>query len=380
MSNRIYLSPPHQTGDERRRLEEVLSLNWLAPAGPHLDELERAAAHATGRAGAAAVSSGTAALHLALIDAGVGPGDEVLCSTLTFCASANPIRYQGAQPVFIDADPKTWNLDPQLVEDELREMASRGRRPKAIVAVDLFGQSADLDPLERLAAEFEVPLISDAAESLGAEYQGRPAGSGGWASVLSLNGNKIITAGGGGLLCSDDLELLERTRFRATQSRDPAPHYQHSELGYNYRLSNVLAAIGAAQFSALRARVAARRAHFSRYRAVLSKLPGISLMPQADYGRSNCWLTVIQVDANQFGADRERIRQALEAENIESRPVWKPLHQQPLFAGCRRRGGEVAERLFERGLCLPSGSALSEPQRERVVQVVVDCRQRARAA
>ena len=384
MSERIFLSPPHQTGSERRYIDECLDLNWLAPAGPHLERLEQVAAEATGCAGAVAVASGTAALHLALIHLGVGPGDQVLCSTLTFCASANPIVYQGGQPVFIDSDD-SWNIDPNLVEDELQSMAARGQRAKAIIAVDLFGQCVDLDALREISTRYGVALIEDAAESLGATYHGksgieRPAGSGAWASIISLNGNKIITAGGGGLLCSNDERLLKQARFLATQARDPAPHYQHSKVGYNYRMSNVTAAIGIAQFEALTDRVAARRRNFDFYSQQLGSLAGIEMMPDADYGHSNRWLTAIRINPDQFGADREAVRVALENENIESRPVWKPLHCQPVFLSCQRRGGEVAEALFRDGLCLPSGSALTESQLQRIVNRVRSVQQRRRAA
>ena len=384
MSERIFLSPPHQTGQERRYLDECLELNWLAPAGPHLERLERCAAEATGRAGAVAVASGTAALHLALIQLGLQPGDEVLCSTLTFCASANPIVYEGGRPVFIDSDD-SWNIDPNLVEDELKHMASIGRRPKAIIAVDLFGQCADLATLQEVASRYGVPLIEDAAESLGASYRDaagdeRPAGGGGWSSIISLNGNKIITAGGGGLLCSNDERLLKQARFLATQARDPAPHYQHSRIGYNYRMSNVTAAIGIAQFEALPQRVAARRQIFDFYSRHLGRLPGITMMPASNALHTNRWLTAIQIDPAAFGADREAVRVALENANIESRPVWKPLHCQPVFLSCRRRGGEVAETLFRDGLCLPSGSALTETQLQRIVACIESVASRRQAA
>ncbi|MCA9179269.1 MAG: aminotransferase class I/II-fold pyridoxal phosphate-dependent enzyme [Planctomycetales bacterium] len=384
MAERIYLSPPHQTGNERRYLEECLDLNWIAPAGPHLERLERMAARATGCSRAVAVASGTAALHLALIHLGVGSGDTVLCSTLTFCASANPIRYQGAEPIFVDSDPATWNIDPNLVEDELRSLALQGKRPKAIIAVDLFGQCADLAALEAIGGKYGVPVIEDAAESLGASFRGahdepdtwRPAGSGGWASLISLNGNKIITAGGGGLLCTDDARLAKAAAHLSTQARDPAPHYQHSQVGYNYRMSNVTAAIGIAQFEALPDRVAARRAIYARYCKRLGALPGVTMMPEPTTSQGNRWLTTLLIDPAQFGADREAVRLALEADNIESRPVWKPLHEQPTFLDCRCRGGDVAERLFRQGLCLPSGSAMTPEQQNRVMDIVEAARQR----
>jgi len=357
---RIFLSPPHLSGRESDYLAEVLSSNWVAPAGPHLEQLELALAAQLGMKHAAAVSSGTAALHLALRYLNLQPGDEVCCSTLTFCASANPIVYERATPVFIDSDDHTWNMDPNLLETELRACARRRKLPRAIVVVDIFGQSADLDAINAIAANYEIPVIEDAAEALGATYKGRPAGSAAWASIISFNGNKIITAGGGGSLVSNDAQLIERARFWATQARDPGAHYEHSSIGYNYRMSNVLAAIGLAQLDVLDDRVKARQRNFQCYQHHLGHLPGVSFMPEASYGTSNRWLTVLQVDPARFGATHEDIRLRLERDNIESRPVWKPLHMQPVFAHCRRRGGRVAEKLFEGGLCLPSGSALSQ--------------------
>jgi dTDP-4-amino-4,6-dideoxygalactose transaminase len=322
---------------------------------------------------AAATSSGTAALHLALKLLGVGPGDELLCSTLTFSASANPIVYERAQPVFLDADRATWNLDPDLLREELRASAARGKLPRAVIVVDLYGQCADYDPIVRACAEYDVPLIEDAAEALGATYRGRPAGTFGKFGVFSFNGNKIITTSGGGMLVSEDGRMVERARFLASQARDPAPHYEHSALGYNYRLSNVLAAIGRGQLRALGERLAARRHVAEHYRTTLGDLPGMEFMPVAAYGRPNHWLTCLKIDPGRFGATREAVRLALEAVNVEARPVWKPLHRQPVFAGCRVRGGAVAEDLFEHGLCLPSGSSLSAADLDRICAVVRGC-------
>ncbi len=368
--NRIYLSPPHLGAEELELVREAFSSNWIAPLGPHVDAFERELARYVGVAHAAAVSSGTAALHLALRLLGVRPGDEVLCSTWTFCASANPVLYEGARPVFIDADDTTWNLDPELLREELRDCAARGRVPRAVIVVDLYGQCADYDPILDACARYEVPVIEDAAEALGATYQGRRAGAFGRLAVFSFNGNKIITTSGGGMLVSDDPVLVERARFLATQARDPAPHYQHSTLGYNYRLSNVLAAIGRGQLRALPDRIAARRRNHAFYRESLGGLPGVRFMPVAPYGTPNYWLTCITIDPAQFGATREDVRLALEAENIESRPLWKPLHLQPLFADCRSRGGRVAEDLFAHGLCLPSGSSLTPEDLGRVCALV----------
>jgi pyridoxal phosphate-dependent aminotransferase EpsN len=373
-AKRIYLSPPHMSGTELDLIREAFASNWVAPTGPHLDAFEREFAILVGArpnaVHAAAVSSGTAALHLALRLIGVWPGDEVLCSTLTFSASANPILYEGGTPVFIDADPATWNMDPGLLREELRACAARGKLPRAVVVVDLYGQCADYEPILAACAEYGVPVVEDAAEALGATYRGRMAGTFGRFGVFSFNGNKIITTSGGGMLVSEDAERISRARFLASQARDPAVHYQHSQLGYNYRLSNILAAIGRGQLRVLEERVAARRRNFDFYRASLGDLPGLAFMPEADYGRANRWLTCLTIDPEQFGATAEDVRLALEAENIESRPVWKPLHLQPVFSGCRVRGGAVAEALFERGLCLPSGSSLTEQDLKRVASLV----------
>lgn len=368
--HRIYLSPPHLGADELDLVRDAFASNWIAPLGPHVDAFEREFAHTVGVPHAAALSSGTAALHLALRLVGVQPGDAVICPTLTFCATANPIIYEGGVPVFLDVDPATWNLDPNLLRDELRQRAARGRLPRAVLAVDLYGQMADYDALLDTCAHYGVPVIEDAAEALGATYRGRPAGSFGRCAAFSFNGNKIITTSGGGMLVAHDAELIERARFLAAQARDPAPHYQHSEIGHNYRLSNVLAAIGRGQLRVLDERVAARQHVFATYRERLAELPGIALQPQVDYGTSNNWLTCVTIDPETFGATREDVRRALEAANVEARPVWKPLHLQPVFADCPHRGGDVARRLFERGLCLPSGSALTDDEQERVVRVI----------
>ena len=371
MSDRVYLSPPHLDGDERDLVAEAFDSNWIAPLGPHVDAFEAEVATAVGVGHGAALSSGTAALHLAMILAGVEPEDEVLCSDLTFAATANAITYVGATPVFIDAAPSTWNLDPELLEEELR--ARGGRMPRAVIAVDLYGQCADYQRLEEICARHGVTLIEDAAESLGSTYRDRPAGSFGKLAVLSFNGNKIITTGGGGMLVSDDESLVSRARFLASQARDPAPHYEHSKIGFNYRLSNILAAIGRGQLRKLGQRVSARRANYAAYTAALSDLPGVEFMPEAAYGTSNRWLTCMTVTPEEFGASRDDIRLALEAQNIEARPVWKPMHLQPVFRDCRSLGGAVGADLFTRGLCLPSGSSLTESDLARVVDIVRGC-------
>ncbi len=364
------------SGLEQQFVQEVFASNWIAPLGPQVDAFEQEFAEKVGAKYALALSSGTAALHLALIHLGVGPGDEVLVSTLTFAASANPVVYQGARPVFIDSERTSWNMDPNLLEDVLKRKARAGKRPKAIVVVHLYGQAADLDAILALGERYGVPVIEDAAEALGATYRGRAPGTLGKAGIFSFNGNKIITTSGGGMLVSDDAELIAHARKLATQARDPAPHYQHSEIGYNYRLSNVLAAIGRGQLQVLDDRVRRKREIFDIYRHALGDVSGIDFMPEAPWGRSNRWLTVITVAPEQFGATREDIRLALEAENIESRPVWKPMHLQPVFQSCEVVGGAVAEALFAKGLCLPSGTAMSMADQQRVIDTIRRTRRR----
>jgi len=367
---RLYLSPPHIGEEELAFVREAFGTNWVAPVGPHVDAFEREFAEAVGASHAVALSSGTAALHLAVRLCGVGEGDEVLVSTLTFCASVNPILYERGVPVFVDCEAQSWNLDPNLVEDTLRERDRRGRLPKALIAVHLYGQTADLDPIVELCERFGVTLIEDAAEALGATYKGRSPGSFGKAGIFSFNGNKIITTSGGGMLVTEDGGLAAHARKLATQARDDAPHYEHSEVGYNYRMSNVLAGIGRGQLAVLGERVEARRRNFAFYDARLGELPGVSFMPEAPWGRASRWLTCLTIDADAFGADRETVRLALEAGNVEARPVWKPMHMQPAYAGFESVGGEVAERLFANGLCLPSGSAMTGRDLERVCALV----------
>jgi dTDP-4-amino-4,6-dideoxygalactose transaminase len=319
---------------------------------------------------AVALSSGTAALHLGLLAAGVGPGDTVLVPSFTFAASANAVVYLGARPVFLDCSADTWNLDPALVAEELDRCARADRLPAAVVAVDMYGQCADYDPLLAACDRYGVPLIEDAAEALGANYRGRRAGGFGRAGVLSFNGNKIITTGGGGMLVTDDRDLADRVRHLATQAREPVPHYEHRTIGYNYRLSNLLAAVGRGQMLNLDERVQARRANAHFYRSALGDLPGIEFMPVAGYGTPNCWLTCVLVDADEFGAGPGEIRVHLGGLGIESRPTWKPMHLQPVFRDHPVRGGAVCAEIFRRGLCLPSGSALTDADRERIVDAV----------
>lgn len=370
MSQRIYLSSPHLGTLERSYVDEAFASNWIAPLGPHVDAFQEEFARCVGAPHALAVSSGTAALHLALQLAGVGPGDEVLVSTLTFSATVNPIRYLGASPVFIDSERASWNMDPGLLSEELEVRARAGRLPRAVVVVHLYGQSADLDPILAACQRYDVPLVEDAAEALGSTYKGRIPGTLGRVGIYSFNGNKMITTSGGGMLVSPDEKLVRHALKLATQARDPAPHYQHSEIGYNYRLSNVLAAIGRGQLRVLEDRVAARRRNHAFYARALAGVPGIEFMPEASWGRHTRWLTTLTIDPARFGADREAVRVALERENIEARPVWKPMHLQPVFGVFKRRGGRVAEELFEKGLCLPSGSNLTPDDLARVVEVV----------
>ena len=358
------------SGQEQRYVAEVFDSNWIAPLGPQVDAFEREFAAAVGAPHALALSSGTAALHLALQLVGVGAGDEVLVSTLTFVATANAVTYLGARPTFVDSELVSWNMDPALLTETLHKRARQACLPKAVVLVHLYGQCADIDPILAACEEHGVPLIEDAAEALGASYKGRPPGTFGKAGIFSFNGNKIITTSGGGMLVSADQELIEHARKLATQARDPAPHYEHSEIGYNYRLSNVLAGIGRGQLEVLEQRVAAKRRIFDYYVRSLGDLPGISFMPEAPWGCTTRWLTTVTIDPEQFGCDREAVRLALEAANIEARPLWKPMHLQPVFAGCETVGGSVAAGLFTYGLCLPSGTAMTEADLARIVGII----------
>jgi dTDP-4-amino-4,6-dideoxygalactose transaminase len=373
VSQRIYLSPPHMSGAEERLVADAFATNWIAPLGPHVDAFEREFAETVGCRHAAAMISGTAAVHLALKLVGVEPGDRVLVSTLTFSASVNPIVYLGGLPVLVDSERGSWNMDPALLADAVEDMVRQGNPPRAVVVVHLYGQSADMNPILEVCRSHGIAVIEDAAEALGATYNGLAPGIMGDVGIYSFNGNKIITTSGGGMLVSDDVRLVEQARKLSTQAREPAPHYEHAEIGYNYRMSNVLAAIGRGQLQVLEDRVQARRRNFQFYQENLGHLPGIEFMPEADWGRHTRWLTTLTIDPEAFGATREDVRMALEAENIEARPVWKPMHTQPVFAHCQRVGGAVAEDLFQRGLCLPSGSSLTQADLERVVGVVAGC-------
>ncbi|MDX1620187.1 MAG: aminotransferase class I/II-fold pyridoxal phosphate-dependent enzyme, partial [Nitriliruptorales bacterium] len=344
---------------------------WIAPVGPHIDAFEIEVAERLAAGNAVALSSGTAALHLALLLASVGPGDVVLVPTMTFAATANAVTYVGAEPVFVDVDVATWQIDPRLVAEEVDGCAAGGRRVAAIVAVDLYGQCYEHDRVAAVADDYGIPVIEDAAEAMGATYRGKAAGTLGDLGVLSFNGNKIMTTSGGGMLLTDDADMAGLARHLATQARDDAPHYQHSRVGYNYRMSNLLAAVGRGQLRTLDRKIARRRDLNAMYRRGLEHHEGIEFMPFAAYGEPNAWLTCITVDPASFGATRDDIRLRLLDHGIESRPLWKPLHLQPVFGPCRIRGGSVAEVLFERGLCLPSGSSLTDQELEEIVGLIV---------
>ena len=365
---RIYLSPPHLSGAEADRLLAALASNWVAPLGPDVDLFEARVAAGADRAQGAATSSGTAALHLALRLVGVASGAEVVMPSLTFVATANAALYLGARPVFVDVHAGTRTLDPELLDACLAERSRAARPVAAVAAVDLYGQCSDYDRLVEVCRRHGVPLVVDAAESLGATYRGRPAGSAGELAVFSFNGNKIITTSGGGMLVGDD-DRVARARWLAAQAREPVAHYEHRELGYNYRLSNLLAAVGLAQLDVLPQRVARRREILARYRSALAGLDGVSFMPVADYGEPSAWLTVVQLDPAVCPAPETMVR-ALEADDIEARPAWKPMHLQPHFADHERVGGCVSERVFAQGLCLPSGSSLTDAQQDRVIERV----------
>jgi dTDP-4-amino-4,6-dideoxygalactose transaminase len=371
LKSKIWLSSPHIGNNELGYVNEAFTTNWIAPLGPHVNAFEEGLQSLTQTKHAAALSSGTSAIHLALILLGVKTGDIVFCQSITFSASANPIAYQGATPVFIDSEEDTWNMDPSLLRKALEEANQNGKLPKAIIPVHLYGMPAKMNEIIAIAKDFNVPIIEDAAEALGSNMNGKPCGSFGEFGVLSFNGNKIITTSGGGALLSENVEMIEKARFLATQARDAAPHYQHSHIGYNYRMSNVLAGIGRGQLEVLADRVAARRKNFDSYKSYFSKWNNIGFNikfqeePMGYY--SNRWLTCILVEpTSNNGLTREEIRLAMDTENIESRPLWKPMHQQPVFVTSKNYLNGVSEMLFENGLCLPSGSNLTEDEFNRI--------------
>jgi len=360
------------SGEEIELVQEAFADNWIAPVGPHLNAFEAQFCEYVGSKYAVALSSGTAGIHLALIAAGVGHGDEVLVSTLTFSASVNPILYVGAKPVFIDSEVSSWNMDPNLLEDTLKKRAKAGNLPKAVLPVHLYGQSANMEAIMAICNQYGVIVIEDAAEALGSHFGEQHPGTFGQIGIFSFNGNKIITTSGGGMVVSDDKAIIDHIRKLSTQAREPVAHYEHTEIGYNYRLSNVLAAIGIGQLNVLEDRVRRKREIFDYYREHLGHLQGLTFVDEIPNGRHTRWLSVMLVDADEFGIDREQIRLALEEHNIESRPLWKPMHLQPIFEDYESVGGAVAESLFDQGLCLPSGTALTTEQLDQIVSIIQD--------
>ena len=371
--NRIFLSIAHMSGHEQQFIQEAFDTNWVVPLGPNVDAFEKDLEAFLGKGvHVAALTAGTAALHLGLVLLGVEAGDEVLCQSFTFSASANPIRYQGATPVFIDSEADTWNMSPEYLEEAIRDRIKKGKKPKAIIPVYLYGMPAKMDEILSIANRYEIPVLEDAAEALGSVYKGAPCGTLGELSALSFNGNKIITTSGGGALVAKNEEYIRKARFLATQARDAAPHYQHSQIGYNYRMSNVVAGIGRGQMEVLPQRVEQRRKNNQFYRNRLAAIKGISFQtePSTDFF-SNYWLTSIVIDPEKTGGvTREDVRLALEKANIESRPLWKPMHLQPVFSSCPYYGEKTCEVLFDNGLCLPSSSSLTENDLERVVEIL----------
>jgi dTDP-4-amino-4,6-dideoxygalactose transaminase len=369
----ILLSTPHMGDTELTYVEEAFRTNWIAPLGPNVDAFEKQIARIAGVDHAAALSSGTAALHLGLVLLGVTHGDTVFCSSFTFAASCNPIVYQGATPVFIDSEEASWNMSPVALERALEAAKARGKLPKAVIAVNLYGQSADYDPIMALCDAYGVPLLEDAAESLGARYKDKPSGSFGKLAAFSFNGNKIITTSGGGMLVSDDEALIARARFLSTQARDPAPHYEHSVIGYNYRMSNILAGVGRGQLQVLDDRIAARRAVRDAYAEGLADVPGIAWMPEPDWSFSTRWLSCATIDPAVTGISAQDLIKRLSDEMIEARPLWKPMHRQPVFAGTdyvTEGNVSVSDRLFETGICLPSGSNMNADEIGRIVDTL----------
>lgn len=382
MSNnypKIWLSSPHMGGNEQKFVQEAFDTNWVAPLGPNVNGFEQDIANYLHEdVHVAALGSGTSALHLGLILLGVQPGDEVICQSFTFSASANPIMYQGATPVFVDSEDETWNMSPRFLEQAIMDRVAKGRKPKAIIPVHLYGMPAKMDEIMAIANLYDIPVLEDAAEALGSSINGKMCGTFGKISALSFNGNKIITTSGGGALVSHDADIVAKARFLSTQARDEAPHYQHSQVGYNYRMSNICAGIGRGQMQVLDTRIEQRGRIFNWHMQEMAGVPGISFVQEPEGYFSNRWLTTILVDPEQSGMTRETLRLALEAKNIESRPLWKPMHMQPVFAGTPFYGDGTAERLFQHGLCLPSGSNLTDAELVRIRTAVQECIQEAR--
>lgn len=372
MNEKIWLSSPHMGGAEQKYVNDAFATNWIAPLGPHVNGFEQDLANYTGAKHAAALSSGTAALHLALIMLGVEPGDEVICQSMTFSASANPILYLKATPVFVGSERDTWNMCPEMLREAIVDRLRLGKKPKAIIPVHLYGMPAKMHEIMAVANEFEIPVIEDAAEALGSTINGKAMGTFGLMGVLSFNGNKIITTSGGGALLADEESYITKSRFLATQARDEAPHYQHSELGYNYRMSNVCAAIGRGQMEVLPERIAKRRENFAFYQTALAAYKGFEFLPEPEGFISNRWLSTVLINEELLGVNRHEIAAALSKENIESRPLWKPMHLQPIFEQYPFYGAGVAQELFDRGLCLPSGSNLTDNDLNRVVGEIIN--------
>lgn len=373
MKQKIWLSSPHMGGTETKFVQEAFDTNWIAPLGPNVNGFEKdIELFLGGGCHAAALSSGTAGLHLALVLVGVKPGDEVICQSMTFSATANPITYVGATPVFVDSEEDTWNMSPALLEEAIKDRIAKGKKPAAIIPVHLYGMPAKMPEIVAIAHRYEIPVIEDAAEALGSSINAHRCGTLADVSVLSFNGNKIITTSGGGALVSKNADLVKDARFLATQARDEAPHYQHSRIGFNYRMSNLCAGVGRGQMEVLADRVAARRDVYKKYHTFLSGRKGISFCNEPDGYFSNRWLSAILIDPATAGKTREDLRLALEAENIESRPLWKPMHLQPVFNGAPYYGGGVSDRLFENGLCLPSGSNMADTDFDRIFSVLGD--------
>ncbi len=379
-NKRIWLSVPHMGGEEMKFVQEAFDTNWVSPVGPNINAFEEELTAFVGIGHCAVLSSGTAAIHLALIILDVKQGDEVICSSFTFSGSCNPIAYQRAVPVFVDSEAETWNMDPELLEEAIVERTKKtGKKPKAIILVHLYGTPAKIDDILTVAKKYEIPLIEDAAEALGSSYKGKKLGTFGDLGIYSFNGNKIITTSGGGALVSENIAWIQKAKFLATQARDPAPHYQHSEIGFNYRLSNICAGIGRGQLRVLEERVQQRRENFKFYKTELGKISGLSFPEELPNTFSNRWLTTMLIDPAHFGKSREDLRLALETENVESRPLWKPMHLQPVFKDAPSFQNGTSEKLFEKGLCLPSSSSLTSWEKESVVNVIGAVRKQVEA-
>jgi dTDP-4-amino-4,6-dideoxygalactose transaminase len=370
MTDRIWLSSPHMSGEEIKFINDAFESNWIAPLGPNVDAFENEICNYLNIDYAAALSSGTAAIHLALILLGVKSADEVICQSFTFSASANPIAYQQAIPIFIDSEEDSWNMDPNLLEKAIKDRIQKGKKPKAVIGVHLYGQSFKVEDILSICNKYEIPLIEDAAEALGSTYKEKKLGSFGEFGILSFNGNKIITTSGGGMLISKNPDIIQKAKFLSTQARDDAPHYEHSHIGYNYRMSNVLAGIGRGQLKVIEERVKAKRNICEYYKQEIGNLPGIEFQPELNNSKSNKWLTSITIDPKKSNTDREKIRKNLQIENIDSRPLWKPMHLQPIFKGVPSYVNGISEKLFKNGLCLPSGTNLSQKDLERICRII----------